>query len=107
MQQQMARQYQMGQHQMGHVLVGSNVSMLSAEAPFETPALPAEPQSNIESESINMSSTEMDYLLFGSTPSTPAAPIRQVALTPAPHSQNWEYHRQLMMAQNGMMQRKK
>ena len=78
-------------------------SLVSEEAPFETPALPIEPLS--ESKSAELGTAEMDFLLFGVGAPARNRNVNGYGLTPAPYSQNWNYQRgQMGWGQMGMSQ---
>ena len=71
---------------------------MSAEGPNETPALPLDALSEDVS-----NSAEMDYLLFGAGKHSEDTPRSPTQLTPAPHSQNWQYQMTMMRMGRGLL----
>jgi len=71
---------------------------VSAEGPNETPALPLDALSEDVS-----NSEEMDYLLFGAGKHSEDTPRSPTQLTPAPHSQNWQYQMTMMRMGRGLL----
>ena len=97
-QSQMMAQCQMTAQMARSQMAAQAQSLISAESRFETPALPTEPLTESKSaDQVTSEQSELDYLLFGSGPS---AQRSVYGLTPAPHSQNWDYHRKMKAVQN-------
>merc|ERR1719347_644452 len=94
-QRQMMMQYQQRmQSQNSNQSATPTQAMISAETPNETPVLPMSMPNPVGL----LTAEEMDFMLFGGGKKSESPSPTQ--LTPAPHSQNWQY--QVSMAKMGM-----